>query len=642
MIFTALTPRAAKGSWITRCRSRLAVAAAIVECITFAAQVGAQAAAESNPQTIVVTGTREPQPIDRLAGDVVVIDAQAIQSSGADSLEDLLRREAGVQVSRNGGAGQSAGVFIRGASASSTLVLVDGVRIGSATLGQTAFESIALAQIERVEILRGPGSSLYGADAVGGVVQIFTRRGEGEPKLSGRLAVGNYGGREGDIGVVGASSGFDYALTLSHEASTGVSALRPGDVFGNYNPDDDGFHRSTGQARVGFSPADGHRIGLSVMQSRIDARYDASEFAPPDFAQDASPDFHNRLNTQVAALDYRGTLSPQWTTTAQLSHNEDDTKAGGRLIDRFITRRDQLTWQNAYTPAAGQQVVLALERLEERAQSSSYAADVKRDNTALVIGYAGTFGAQGLQADLRHDDNSGFGAITTGRLGASIEIVPGLRARALAGTTFRAPSFNDLYFPGYGVSGIRPEQGRSFEVGLSWATGLSSASATVYRNEVRDLIGYESDPALCPPDPSYAFGCASNVTRARLQGATFSAAHRLDDLSLRASVDLLDAKDAATGERLARRAAHQENVDVDYDIGDWRFGASLLAVGSRPDGGKMLAAYETLDLRSRWRFAPGWQFEAKVLNVADRDIEPARDYQQPGRQAWIGVRYGAL
>ncbi len=608
-------------------------------CFALSVAFSLPAAAQTQLSTVVVTGTREPAPLSAITADVIVIDAERIRSSAADSLEDLLRREAGLQVSRNGGPGQNAGVFIRGASASSTVVLIDGVRIGSATLGQSELESISLSQIDRIEVLRGPGSSLYGADAVGGVVQIFTRRGEGGLRLTAAAAVGGYGSRQADVGVSGAQGGFDYAVSLGRESSNGVSALRPGDQFGNHNPDRDGYTRNSGQLNLGFTPARGHRIGLKVVRSRLDAQYDASEFLAPSFAQDATPDFRNFLDSRVVALDYRGQVSPAWTTSVQVAGNEDDLRSGGTLPSRYLTRRNQFTWQNAWKLNAGQQWVVALERLDEKAQADVYLAPVKRHNNALVLGYSGQFGAHALQADLRHDDSSIHGGVSTGRLGWNLEVLPGVRVRALAGTTFRAPSFNDLFYPGYGVDTLRPEKGRSLEAGVAWRVAATEASATVFQNKVRDLIGYQPDRAFCPADPSYDFGCAGNVSRARLQGATLSASQRWGALSLRGSIDFLDAKDADSGQRLARRAAHQESLTADYAVGAWNLAASVLGVGARPEGGVTLGSYQTLDLRATWRLAPQWQVEGKLLNATDRRIEPARDYQALGRQAWLGLRF---
>jgi vitamin B12 transporter len=585
---------------------------------------------------IVVTATREPAVLNQLASDVVAIDEAAIRS--ATTLEDLLRSHAGLQLSRNGGPGQNASVFIRGAGAGATVLLIDGVRIGSATLGQALLESLSLANIERIEVLRGPGSSLYGADAMGGVVQIFTRRGRGAPHIALHAALGELGSSVADVAVGGTAGAFDLAASLADERSDGVNAVRAGDLFGLHNPDRDGFKRRSAQLGLGYTPAPGHRIGLRWLDTRLKAQYDGAEFNPPTFAADASPDFRNRLATRVATLDYRGRISERWTTSAQLARHDDTLDSGGTVFTRYVNRRDQLTWQNALRVGTAQ-LVAAVERAEERASAPVYAGDPARDNTAFVLGASAAVGAHGLQADVRHDDSSVWGGVTTGRVGWNHALPPNWRLRALAGTTFRAPSFNELAFPGYGVPTLQPERGRSIEVGLSWQDGPSDASATLYRNRVRDLIAFEPDRSFCPADPSYDFGCARNVARARLQGATLAAATKQGAWALRAQLDFLEATDSATGQRLPRRAAHQESVDASVDLGAWNLGATLLAVGARPDLGKRLAAYQTVDLRAHWRVAPSWRVEVKLLNATDRDIEPARDYAAPGRQAWVGLRY---
>ena len=302
-----------------------------------------------------------------------------------------------------------------------------------------------------------------------------------------------------------------------------------------------------------------------------------------------------------------------------------------------MTRRDQTTWQNAIALAAEQQLLLAYEHVEEKASTDAYAA--ARRNDAGVLGYSGSFGAFTLQADARRDDNSAYGGNTTGRVGGSFEVLRGVKLRALAGTTFRAPTFNDLFFPNFGVATIRPERGRSVEVGASWQGDDASVSATLYRNRVRDLIVFAPDPASCPADPAYAFGCAANVGRARLQGATFAASGRWRGFDARANVDLLDATDANTGVRLTRRAAHQESVAVDHESGAWRIGASALFVGARPDNGVVLGGYGIVDLRVAWGAQPTWRVEARLHNALDRRVEPLRDYRGLGRQAWLGIRY---
>ncbi|HEY2925321.1 TonB-dependent receptor domain-containing protein [Piscinibacter sp.] len=617
-----------------------AIPAAARVCVFVAAVCPVLSSAQTaSLAPVVVTGTREPTALDRIVADVVVIDAERIRSTSADSLEDLLRREGGIQLSRTGGPGQGASVLLRGAGANNTVVLIDGVRVGSATLGQTDLSGLGLAQIERIEILRGPGSSLYGSDAAGGVVQIFTRRGSGTPRVAAHAAIGGYGSSEADASVSGAAQSFDYAATLSREASDGVSAIKPGDSNSYFNADRDGFRRTSAQLRGGFTFAPGQRVGASVLDSRLRSQFDSADFDPVTFVADPSPDFRNRLDMRVASLDYRGTLSPEWTTSLQLAKQRDDLRSGGTTLSRYATDRRQITWQNAWTPKTGQQFVGALERLDESVTADALPSAPQRHNDALVFGYTGQFGAHKLQADVRHDRNSAYGGVSTGKLGWGFDALPGLSLRAVAGTAFRGPSFNELYFPGYGVPTIRPERARSIEVGAVWHAGTTTFSGTLYRNRLRDMIGYEPDPTKCLDPVVYMFGCAANVSRARLQGATLAASHQVGAFSLRGSVDFLDAKDVASGQRLVRRAAHQETVGVDWTQGALTLGATVLDVGSRPDFGAVLPGYQTLDLQARYRFSAQWQVEAKLLNATDRRYEPAHDYQALGRQAWIGIRY---
>ena len=597
------------------------------------------AAAPAPAQTVVVTGIREPIAADRLVADVAVIDTDTLRFTLADSLADVLRREAGLQLSRSGGPGQSSGLLIRGAASQQSLVLVDGVRVGSATLGYAAVESLGLAQVERIEVLRGPGSSLYGADAVGGVVNLITRRGQGAPRFDGRVALGGYGSREASAGVRGAQGTFDYAAVLSSERSEGVSALRPNDQFGNHNPDRDGFRLDAAQLRLGLSPTAGQRLGLTLLQTRLNAQYDASEFLPPTYAQDASPDFRNRQRTEVAALDWRGRLEATLEASARVSRSVDDARSGGIVTDHFRTLRQHASAQIAWLAGEIGRLVVAAEHQQDEATSTSYAASARRRNNALALELTGAAGPWVWQGDLRRDDSSDFGGVTTARAGGSLMLAPGLRLRALAGNTFRAPSFNDLVYPGYGVPTLQPERGQSVEAGLVWRTAGSDVSATVYRNRVRDLIGYESNPARCPNNPGYAFGCAANINRAQLQGATLTAQHRAAAWLLKAQLDHLKARDQNTGAPLPRRAAQQATLAAEWTAGDWSAAASVLHLGQRPDGGKTLAAQTTLDLGSTWRLASAWSLQAKLLNATDRDLEPVRDYQGPGRQAWLVLRY---
>ncbi len=586
--------------------------------------------------TVQVIGTRAPTALSRVVADVVVIDRERIRASSADSVEDLLRREGGMQLSRNGGAGQSASILIRGSGASNTLVLIDGVRVGSATLGQTDLAAISLAQVDRIEIMRGPGSSLYGADAIGGVVNIVTRRGEGAVYLSGNAAVGSHGSGEGYVALSGAHSMFDYAVGVSGETSDGVSAILPGDAFGQYNPDDDGFTRSGLQLGGGFSWQTGQRIGLSYNASRLKSRFDSAQYQPPDFAPDATPDFRNRLDTQLAAIDYSGVFSEAWTGSLRASYQSDQLESGAAVISIYDTERRQITAQATWTPTAAQQLLFAVDLLRESITSSDYAAP-DRDNTGLVLGYTGRFGANKLQADLRWDHNSVYGNQTTGKLGWGYDLAGGWSLRAVAGTAFRAPTFNDLYFPNFGIVTLQPERSRSIEAGLDYRVQKTTLGMTAYYNKVSDLIGYQSDPAQCPP--GFNFGCAGNTSSALLQGVTVQGVQAWGDFQFTLALDWLNAKDTDTDMTLPRRASNQQTLAVDWNSGPWQLGGTLLNVGSRPDAGVLLPAYQLLNLNARYRVAGQWQIEARVQNALDEAYQPVKDYQGSPRIFWLGLRY---
>ena len=617
---------------------------ALAALLCFAALTSATQAQTSNPtsstQQVVVTANRLPVPLSQVLSDVVVIDQAQLRNAAGSSIEDVLRDFAGVQLSRTGPPGQTAGVFIRGASMTNTVVLIDGVRIGSATLGQAALEALGLAAIERIEILRGPGSSLYGADAVGGVVQVFTRRGQrGAPRVQASVHAGRYGSSEVQGSVSGAVGDVDLALSLSREASDGVSAIANlADAFGNFNPDADGFSRGSASAQIGYAITSSQRIGLRLLDTRLRSQYDASEFAPPNFTQDPSPDFRNRLNTKLAALTHSATMSAGWRSEVMLAESRDELASGANTIDRFDTRRRQLSWQPSVELASGATLLGLIERNEVRVLASSFGAGARRsDNTALGASAMGRIDAHRWQIDLRRDDHDVYGAQTTGKLAYAWQPAPQWTLRAAAGSAFRAPSFNELYFPDYGVDSVKPERARSVEVGATWEGDGWSAQATAFDNRVRDLIGYQPDPAACPA--GYAFGCAANVSKARLRGTSLSAQGTRSAWRWRVGAEFLDAKDRSTGARLVRRAAYTGNATLGYDAAPWGAQATVNVVGRRPEGGAQLAAYQLLDLGAHWQLASSWRLEAKLLNAFDKRYEPARDYGALGRQAWLGVRF---
>ena len=613
---------------------RIVAAAALGTCT-----IAQAATAELGP--VVVEASRLPLAASHVAADVIVIDSSDIQNLSADSLEDLLRRRAGLQLSRNGGPGANAGLFIRGASSASTLVLVDGVRIGSATLGLPEIEALGLGDIDRIEVLRGPGASLYGADGAGGVILITTKRAAQGSAASFRGGAGSHGSRVADASFSVAQPSWDLAASLSNEKSDGISAVREGDRFGNYNPDRDGFDRRSVQFKGGIRPSRAHRVQASLFSSRLDSQFDSSEYLPPDFTQNSNVDFRSRQRVVVKSLAWNAGWTEAWTSQVRASRQTSDLVSGGTDKSRFLTLRNQLEGDLTWRFAADQRLMIAAARMDEEAEGEAFGRMLERRNTSVLAAYGGAFDALKLQADVRRDLNSAYGGNNTGRLGAVWSIDDLSRVRFLAGTSFRAPTFNDLYYPSYGVASVRPERTRSVEFGYEAESERDKFSVTAFRSEARDLIAYVGNASECPSATLYPFGCAGNVGRARLEGLSTMAETSGRDWRARIGWELLNARDRSTGQRLARRASNQLSANLDIRTGPLTSFLSMLRVGARPDAGVTLPSYMLLDAGARAPLAGGASVELRILNVADKRYEPVKDYQALGRQAWVILRLEA-
>ncbi|HLW12761.1 MAG TPA: TonB-dependent receptor, partial [Casimicrobiaceae bacterium] len=478
--------------------------------VPVAALLVADAAAQSPPapavlDPIVVTASRTPQRLIDLVSDVTVIDAQAIAQSGAQGIVALLGRQPGVEIIQNGGAGSTSGVFLRGANTAQTLVLIDGMRVASASSGTTALEAIPLEQIERIEILRGPASSLYGADAIGGVIQIFTRR--GSPGVHADASVG-YGTSDtwvGSAGVSGSAGAARGSVQVAGRRSDGFNAIVNPANF-SYDPDRDGYRNASVSAHGALEFAPDQALSLQYFRSRLDSQFDAGD------------GFDDRTITTLtmwqAASNNR--LAANWNSRLSLGDGSDRSvsKTGSGDFP-FETHQRQYAWQNDVTLPEGA-LTVALERREERVLSDAGFPVTSRDTNAVTAIYRLDAGATALQANVRHDDSSQFGGKTTGALAWGYRLDKAWRVTASAGTAFRVPTFNDLYFPGFANPNLRPETSRNFEAGVHWMAHAGEiawqAHAIAFHNRVDDLIVFECDANfVCAPN---------NVADATLEGVT--------------------------------------------------------------------------------------------------------------------------
>ena len=578
-------------------------------------------------QQVTVTATRTPTRLADVVADITVIGREELQRSEARTLPELLSQQAGLQFSSNGGLGKTASIFIRGLEARHTLLLVDGVRVGSATVGSPSLDNLPLESIERIEIVRGPMSSLYGSGAMGGVIQVFTRKAPQGLTGNAKVAVGS--GRFGQVatGLGWGNGPFDAALQVQRTTTRPDSATNPRVPFGSYNVDDDGFGQIGGSLRLGWSIGGDWRLEFTGLQSKGLTALDDGPGA----------DARARLENRVAALAARGTVLPGWTTRVSVGSSTDvyDTRSSASVfasLGATRTRSRQATWENTVATPVGNLLLLA-ERMSEEVSRPGAAYSVsQRDIDGLVLGLSGSAGGHVWQASARRDRNSQFGGISTGALAYGYALSPQLRLGASFGTSQTLPSFNQLYFPNFGNPSLIPEEGRHTEVNLRWTSGVHNVRAAAYGHRYRNFISSGPQPA--------------NLPRATVDGLSLSYAATWQALDLGVSFDHVEPTNATTGSsfgrQLPRRAQDALRISADHPWGAWRLGATVAAFSGRFDDAAnttRLAGYATLDLRADWALARDLTLGLRLNNVGGEVYETVLGYNQPGRQAVASLRY---
>lgn len=605
---------------------RSACVAAILLSLSRTAALAADAPADASE--IVVTATRQPVRVDAQLSDVTVITREQIEQAQGRTLGELLAAQPGVQVQANGGRGHTTTLSIRGNDARHTLLLIDGMRYGSATAGLASFENLPLEAIERIEIVRGPMSSLYGADAAGGVIQVFTRKGRAGLQPNAKLGTGPHGFREATAGIAGSQGAFNGALQASWQRDHGFSATNEHEPFGGFNPDDDGFRQGSVSGSAGWRFNDDWSLQAHGLRSRGTSQYDDGP----------GVDSRARLTSDSWGADLQGRLSGAWRTTLRYAQSTDvyDTLASASPftdIGAFRTRQQQLTWENTVATPVGSLLLLA-ERLTQKVSKPAAQYDVvDRHINAVAVGLNGDAGIHHWQASLRHDRNSQFGGETTGNLAYGVDLGSAWRLGGAVGRSFVAPNFNQLYYPGFGNPDLLPERGRNAEASLRWRPAdAHQLTLTAYRQRVRD----------------YITAANTNAKNARLDGVTLAYEGRLDAWQLGASYDHLNARKDGSDATLPRRAKNAFKMSVDRDAGAWSAGASLVAQSRRGDSAfdanfntvpVSMPGYALLDLRADWRFLPDWTLQARLNNAGDRAYETAYGYNQPGRELFVALRW---
>lgn len=628
-------------------RHALAIACALAPCLA-AAQAPSNAVPTSSTSTtpapaiaelndIVVTGRRSPQPERDVLGDVTIIDRQTLENAGQSSLAQVLSQQHGIEFYDNGGPQTATGISIRGANTDQTLVLLDGVPLNGATSGLAALNALPPASIDHVEILRGSASSLYGADAIGGVINVITRKGSDKPfSAQASVGVGTYGTSKYSTGFSGGADGWYYSLGASYGQSSGYNATNSHNTY-IYNPDKDSYYSSNVNGSLGYEWKKGQKITFQAYNTRINGGIDYDRFNP----------FNDRSiqTLEMYSLASENQVTEFWKSTLRYAYTLDKNRTLSATSDTtFSTRQDQYSWQNDLALSKTQKLTLAYEYLAQQAsgQIPSYNPDftpgpmlnfnkTRRHNNAFTGIYSGDFGRNHVQASLRNDDDSQFGSATTWGLSYGYDLTPHLRGYMAANTGFKTPTFNDLYYPGFANPNLQPEKSRNIEAGLKYTGDTYLLGIVVYRNKVRNLITF--DPAVNKPE---------NLGQATLRGVTLTAEKDFDNTTLRASADFQDPHNDTDDKQLNRRARQTYRLSADHRMGPWTLGGEYQFVGHRYDDVQNtvdLGGYGLVNLTAGYRIDKNLEVSVRWNNVLGKDYTTAYGYNTPGSNVFVNLRW---
>jgi vitamin B12 transporter len=619
----------------------LPIAIALALPAVASAQIASVQAATDLDQ-VVVTATRTETPVADSLFPVQVIDRDEIERSQARNLPDLLRGRAGIDFGNQGGAGKISTLFLRGTESDQVLVLVDGVRMGSVSAGLFSFQDLPVDQIDRIEIVRGPRSSLYGSEAVGGVIQIFTRRDEGAFMPRFRIGIGSHDLREASAGIGGSGARGWFGADFAWQRTDGIDACRgrgpdpsiPFDFGAGCfvdEPDRDGYRNASLGLRGGTDLGETLKLEAHALRAEAFNAFDGGIFGGNE-----ADNVQQALSAKLAWTPSRGVA-----LTAQAGRSDDDSDntfndhAGTRAhVGHFDTYRYTASLQGDFALAEGQSLSAGADWQRDRIDSDTAFDVTGRDNTGAYLEYLGAFGAHRLQASLRNDDNEQFGNHATGSLGWGMDFGDGYKLTASVGTAFKAPTFNDLYYPFFGNPGLKPETSRSANIGISRHARDWSWTLDAYETRVDDLISYDSSIFL-----------PNNIDKSRIRGIEFTVDATVGGWDVGAQLSHADPRSesgSTDGNLLARRAQDTGRIDLDRAFGAFRFSATLNAAGARYDDAAnsvRLGGYATTDLRFEYAFDADWTLQARATNVFDRHYETVAWYNQPGREFGLSLRY---
>ena len=565
-----------------------------------------------------------------------MISRKDIEQSQARSLDELLRRTAGVHVSRTGGYGKDTSVYIRGTESDHVLVLIDGVRAGSATLGSFAWSNFTPEQIERIELVRGPRASLYGSDAIGGVVQIFTRKNRG---ANVRLGYGENNTQELSAGY-GGGTDWKYNVQAARFDTDGIPTLKT-------DTEDHGYDNN--QLTLGLSGKPTKTTDLQINLNYSDGENEHSQFT-------GDSEFENRIAS--ARIGHR--ISDRWSHNFTVGQALDRQTSHSPFTPSTIsTLRNSYAWQNDVVLGEGLLTLGADHWIDRVTKDASGTINERVHNSAVFLQHQ--FDALDSQWVLgaRRDRHSEFGHENTWNIGWGHDLNQKTRLRASHGTAFKAPTVNDLFWPNsvsfyddgtgtlitsitQGNPNVRPETSYTTEIGIDFqARNDLSVSASIYRTKVNDLIRWQ----VSVPAPATELWVPTNVADVSIKGAELGVEWSYADWTLGTSLTFLDAKDDATDEQLDRRPRRSATIQLGKDIGPGHLQFDTTTASERNDrnASALLSGYGVTNVTYQQGIWKNWSLQARVENLFDRDYTLARsfssDYSTLGRTGFLSLSY---
>lgn len=573
-------------------------------------------------ETIIVTANRFEQDIDSSIAPVTVITREEIENIQAQELLDVIRRFPGIQVASNGGYGKTQGVFVRGTSTNQLLVLVDGVRFGSATSGTANFSAIPLVAIERIEFLRGSRAAMYGADAVGGILNIITDNHRQGGEISLKAGSDNYQEVKGLVAGELVDN-FHSSIAVSAMKTDGISATSYAG-----QEDDDAYKSRSVTVTSNYQLSPSVELGAVALLQKGEGEID-------DSYGGIDPENAESVSSVVAHLAYS---SARYKTKFVVGRNRDESTNYGYTYDwgylsesQFTTDRTQFSWSNQYQLNSQWSVGGGIDLNDDKVSSTTDYEEKSRSNFATYLNAQYLAEKWLVEAAVRNDDNERYGDNGTWQLGAGYNFTEQYRITANTGTAFRAPTFNELYYPNYGTPTLKPEESENYEMALEANYDLANLRVSAYHNEITNMISTDSTTWL-----------PVNYGEVEIEGIEFVADFSTGSLSHQMSYDYTDAMNKETDTRLIRRAKHSAKWNSSYQLDNWQFDFSYLYQGKRYDGSSatvVLDPYSLVDIAGSYSFDNDVKLSAKIGNLFDKEYETVSNYNSIERNYTLSLAY---